>query len=42
MPARSSPTAPPSLPERPEMNAIAKPYDVEAIRKDFAILSREV
>ncbi|WP_332685365.1 aminotransferase class V-fold PLP-dependent enzyme, partial [Bosea sp. (in: a-proteobacteria)] len=24
------------------MNAIAKPYDVEAIRKDFAILSREV
>jgi cysteine desulfurase/selenocysteine lyase len=24
------------------MNAMAKPYDVEAIRKDFAILGREV
>lgn len=24
------------------MNALAKPYDVQAIRKDFAILSREV
>jgi cysteine desulfurase/selenocysteine lyase len=24
------------------MNALAKPYDVEAIRKDFAILGREV
>jgi cysteine desulfurase/selenocysteine lyase len=42
MPARWSPTGLPSLPERPEMNAIAKPYDVETIRKDFAILSREV
>jgi cysteine desulfurase/selenocysteine lyase len=42
MPARSSPTGPPIQPERPEMNAIAKSYDVETIRKDFAILSRQV
>lgn len=43
MAAYWSPTRPRPRPERPEpMNALAKPYDIQAIRKDFAILSREV
>ena len=43
MAANWSPTRRQSRPERPEpMNALAKPYDVSVIRKDFPILSREV
>lgn len=42
MPASSWPIVPPRRLRRGEMSTIAKPYDVETVRKDFAILSREV